>query len=106
MDEQIVIKSIPAGAHADKLTVRANTVDQLFEESDIRDVQIVMIDTEGADVKLLKMLPFDKTSFRPTVVVFEHTEIQPREREEAADFLHKHCYMVASDWENTFAISM
>jgi len=106
LDERVVAKALPPGVPADRLAVPANSVEQLFEENNIQDVRVVMIDTEGFDVKILKMLPFGRPGFHPTLVVFEHTEVEDFERVEAGRFLHDHCYIVTSDLENSYGLRM
>ena len=86
--------------------VRALSVEALLKEYDVKNVRVAMIDTEGFDVKILKMLPFDSPGFKPDLVVFEHTEITPDEHKEGMDFLHSHCYSLAFDRENTYGLKL
>lgn len=105
MDEGIINRILP-GKQARKFEVQALTVNELFKSHAIQDVKVVMIDTEGFDVKLLKLLPFDRPRFRPDLVVFEHTEISGNEHVEGMEFLRSHCYMLAFDRENTYGIRL
>ena len=50
--------------------VDAITFEKLFEDFDIKNIDLLQIDTEGYDYNLLKLFPFDK--FQPSIVHFEH----------------------------------
>lgn len=104
MDEQVITRIVP-GKPARKVIVDALTVADLISKHSIDNIRVVMIDTEGFDVKVLKML-FELSSFRPELVVFEHTEISPAEHEEGMQLLRSHCYVLAFDRENTYGLKL
>ena len=105
MDESVIKRASNSG-RSERYEVPALTTSSLMRNYNIQDVRVVMIDTEGFDVKILKMLPFQKPSFRPQLVVFENTEISDEEHEEGKEFLRSHCYFLAHDRENTFGLRL
>ena len=50
--------------------VKAITFETLFEQYDVRNIDILQIDTEGYDYELIKLFPFDK--MKPKIINFEH----------------------------------
>lgn len=105
LDESVIKRGGKSGI-SQKHEVPALTTSSLLRAHNIQDVKVVMIDTEGFDVKILKMLPFHKPNFRPELVVFENTEISLDEHQEGKDFLRSHCYFLAYDRENTFGLKL
>ena len=104
MDESVVTKAIP-GKPARKVIVDALSAADLISKHSIDNIRVAMIDTEGFDVKILKML-LELPSFRPELVVFEHTEISPAEHEEGMQLLRSQCYVLAFDRENTYGLKL
>lgn len=50
--------------------VEAITFEKLFEDYNVKNIDLLQIDTEGYDYNLLKLFPFEK--FQPSIIHFEH----------------------------------
>lgn len=105
LDEEIITSHTNSG-RSRSFQVPALNVNGLLRTYNVQDVRVVMIDAAGFDVKILKMLPFHKVDFQPEIVVFEHTEVSIDEYEEAKEILRLHCYSLAYDRENTYALRL
>ena len=73
---------------------------------DLSELQIVIIDVEGFDAKVVRQLPFGIAGFRPKLIVWENKWLAADEPQDLVAMLHEHCYTVADDFENTFAIPL
>jgi FkbM family methyltransferase len=65
--------------------VRAITFATLFEEAGIDRVDLLQIDAEGHDARILEL--FDVASRRPAIVRFEHKHLDPEDHEKAVGSL-------------------
>ena len=63
---------------------------KLLELHDVRHVDIIHIDTEGSDFKVLSTIDF--SSIRPAVIVYEHMHLQVAEREASKSLLEANGY--------------
>lgn len=50
--------------------VNAITYDKLFNDYNVSNIDLLVVDTEGYDYDLIKMFPFEK--YRPKIIYFEH----------------------------------
>ena len=66
------------------------TVSSLHARYGLSDPQLVVIDTEGHDFKVLRQ--FNMRVSRPTMIIFEHIHLSAKEKEGAYQFLRKHDY--------------
>ena len=57
-------------------------------------LDVLQIDTEGADAKILRLFPFN--SSRPAIVHWEIKHLSKKEREDCLDRLSNHGYRFAS----------
>lgn len=64
------------------------TLDGLFEKHGIKDLDLLHIDTEGADYKILSQL--DLAKYRPRVILYERKHLSREEEEESISFLNYH----------------
>lgn len=70
-----------------KLEVDCLTLNQLFEKHSLIDINILYIDVEGLDFKLIKSIDFNK--FNITNIIYEHLHI---DGEKAIQFLENKGY--------------
>lgn len=64
------------------------TLETLFAKHSILDVDILHIDTEGADYSILRQLNLN--TLRPRVILFEHKHLTKEEAEASVRFLSPH----------------
>ncbi len=82
------------------IDVDALTFDQVSRLHGIEDVDILIVDTEGYDFEVIKMVDFSK--MRPTLIQIEHQNLPPSETKKAIDFLVEKGYKVNMHrWELT-----
>lgn len=78
--------------HIQAEDVEVVTTTELLERHGIREMDLLLIDTEGYDFEILKMMDFKR--WRPTLVVFENRILTLEEQEAAGRLLASHGY----DW--------
>ena len=105
LDEGFITSHTRSGKSR-RFEVPALSVNGLLRTYHVENVRVIMIDAAGYDVKILNMLPFHKLDFKPELIVFEHTEVSIDEYEKAKDLLRSHCYSLAYDRENTYALRL
>ncbi len=82
-----------------KETVPCVTLTELFEQHGVRNLDLLLIDTEGYDYEIMKMIDFSR--FKPAIIRFEHglpalTMSVPQFKECAA-LLMDHGYYVITE---------
>eukprot|EP01062_Namystynia_karyoxenos_P058124 TRINITY_DN4949_c0_g1_i2.p1 TRINITY_DN4949_c0_g1~~TRINITY_DN4949_c0_g1_i2.p1 ORF type:complete len:477 (+),score=60.33 TRINITY_DN4949_c0_g1_i2:71-1501(+) len=79
-----------------RYTVAAMTVEELLTRMRVPlgAVRYVQIDVEGADLAVLQSMPWNGTSFRPSAVMWEQRNLDPRDRTRAYALLQRHGYRV------------
>lgn len=65
--------------------VPTDTLMAVIEEVDLFDVDILQIDTEGFDYKILRQLDLEKC--RPKLIFFEYKHLSPQEKVQALELL-------------------
>ena len=65
----------------EEIEIKGVTLDQLFETNNITNLELLHIDTEGYDWKVLSQLNLKKHT--PIIILFEHEHLQDIEKEEA-----------------------
>ena len=83
-------------------TLRGQTLADLFSENDISKIDILHIDTEGYDWKILSQL--DLNRHQPNFILFESAHLSAEELAEAHDFLTEH-YGLYQDGIDTLAVN-
>ncbi len=82
--------------------VRSVRLQTLLKEQGVSCVDLIVIDTEGHDYKILKQIDFERQS--PSLILFEHHHLTAEERQAASKLLSKNGYEWAeTEDENTFA---
>lgn len=71
--------------YIDEIEVKGVTLDQLLQKHNILTLDLIHIDTEGYDWKILSQLDLQK--FKPAIIIFEHKHLGETERKKAVSFL-------------------
>ena len=71
--------------------VNGLTLSHLFKRNKIDNLDLLHIDTEGYDYKILSQLDLKK--YNPTIILFEHTHLQDSEKKKAVIFLKDNYYI-------------
>jgi hypothetical protein len=74
--------------------VTAWSLAELLRQLGIRSVEVLVIDTEGFDLRDLEQIPF--AHIRPRLIVYEHKHLSDADQETAELLLRRQCYTV---WE-------
>ncbi|MGH7153945.1 MAG: FkbM family methyltransferase, partial [Acetobacteraceae bacterium] len=69
--------------------------DSLVRAVGDRSVDILLIDAEGYDLAILRMIDFAR--MRPSIICYEHVQMTKSERDEAAALLIRNEYRVSAD---------
>jgi FkbM family methyltransferase len=78
------------------------TISDLMVKYDLRELELLHIDTEGYDYEIIKTFPFDIT--RPELILFEHKHLLVKSFQQCISLLRSHDYLLFSfDWD-TIAI--
>jgi FkbM family methyltransferase len=83
--------------------VKGMCVRDLMEMYTIADVQVLLIDTEGYDFKVLNQLPFNSSDFKPSIISYEHKHLSRKEKKKASALMLANMYALADDGENIYA---
>jgi FkbM family methyltransferase len=78
------------------------TTESLLEKNQIKQFDILCIDTEGFDFEILKLIPFERYS--PEVVLFESKNLSNQDFKAAQDLLTKAGYELFWEKGDTLAI--
>jgi FkbM family methyltransferase len=93
-DREVLLKHRGAIPGIDALlveeTVPVLSVKTLLARHDMSRFDLLVIDTEGYDYRILKQ--FDLNSVRPTLIMFEHQHLSPAEKMEALEILKRAGY--------------
>ncbi len=82
--------------------VRSLRLQTLLKEQGLSRFDLIVIDTEGHDYKILKQIDFTRQS--PSLLLFEHHHLTSEERQAASQLLSENGYKWAeTEDENTFA---
>jgi len=73
--------------------VNCLTLEQLFQKNEINQLDILHIDAEGYDWKVLSQLDLNK--YKPTIILFEFFGLKEEEKTAAIDFLKEDYYLFA-----------
>ena len=61
------------------------TLPQLLDRNEVKEIDILHIDTEGYDWKILSQLDLER--FRPKFILYEHNHLSDADRQDSIDFL-------------------
>lgn len=74
-------------SHIEEIDIDGISLTELFERNDVRSLDLLHIDTEGYDWKILSQLDLNK--YKPTIILLEHKHLRNEEKEEAIFLLNK-----------------
>jgi hypothetical protein len=83
--------------------VRARTLTSLLGELAIEQVDILQIDTEGYDYRVLQL--FDFARFRPAIVHYEHQHLNAEDQVAAEALLRGYGYEIRRELYDTLAVN-
>lgn len=83
------------------IMVPTSTLDALLVSHDITDPDFMVIDTEGFDFEILKLIPFN--SIKPALIRFEHTHLSRSDSWKAWELLIQNGYVLNLESEDTNA---
>ena len=99
LDREVLQRSSGAfGQHTDRIIseeVACLTVNSLLRQHGIESLDLVLIDTEGWDWRVLRQ--FDLEKLKPKLILYEHQHLSSSDSGDAHAFLAKHGY----DWVET-----
>ena len=84
-----------------KEKVPSMTLNGLLQKHNVKKIDLLIIDAEGHDDKILKQLDFNL--WKPAIVVFEHNNINKNKRNYCEHLLKLHSYRVERDYQNVYA---
>lgn len=87
---------------AGSVNVQGQTLQGLLQEHAISRSDIVVVDTEGYDYKIVKQI-FDIRGFRPTILQFEHTLMEPQQYDELLKLMTQNKYAFSQVGVDTVA---
>lgn len=90
-----------AANEIEEIRVPCMTVETVLARSGFATVDILIIDAEGYDGQILRMIDFTKIA--PSIVQFEHANMDKAERESVANLLVKAGYRLFNDPLDTIA---
>ncbi|MFM5999172.1 MAG: FkbM family methyltransferase [Dolichospermum sp.] len=74
----------------------------ILDKYKVSKIDLVHIDTEGFDFKVLSQIDFEK--YRPKLILYEHIHLTPEEQEKADYLLIKYDYHIQKTGGDTLAI--
>lgn len=77
------------------------TLNGLLEKHYVKKLDLLLIDAEGYDKKIVEQIDFNR--LKPAIVVFEHDNMEKNERGQCENLLKFHGYEVRRDWQNVYA---
>jgi len=84
-----------------EMDVETVTFDKLVEG--VERIDLICVDAEGYDIKILKSIDFDR--YNPSLVYFENLVFTKEEKKDIWSYLNSHGYECVSNNHNTLAIT-
>ncbi len=81
--------------------ITVNTLDDIIEKYHYHDFNILVIDTEGHDFKIIRSLDFEKV--HPDVIIYEHIHLNEGDKNMCSGLLNSKRYRLVEDGINTIA---
>ncbi|HFD13214.1 MAG TPA: FkbM family methyltransferase [Crenotrichaceae bacterium] len=79
------------------------TLAELINRNNVKQIDLLLIDTEGFDYQILQQIDFDR--IRPGILVYEHQYISKQEKAECEQRLKGYGYQLSHHMGNTLAYS-
>lgn len=77
------------------------TFEDLLEKHGVQKIDLLQIDTEGSDYKIIKSIDFDR--IRPEIIRYEHVHLNDKDRRECIAILASRGYTVIEMFPDTLA---
>ncbi len=102
---ETLLSMIPDGTEKYIVTekVICSTLEALLKKHNVKRVDIMVIDTEGYDYEIIKLIRFDK--IRPDIVMYEYTHLDIKDNNECIRYLKKNGYRLYKEKSNIMALS-
>jgi FkbM family methyltransferase len=103
--KQLLILDVPEDWKQNKIVeelVPIYTLSQIFNKQGIEKLDLLQIDTEGFDYKVL--LGLDFSDFKPDIVVYEHVHLKWDVYFESIKYMRKAGYLIYADKNDTLAV--
>ena len=82
--------------------VKVTTLKSLILKYKVKKINLIMIDTEGYDFKIIKTIPIE--FIEPDVIIYEHSHFNETVKNECQDFLLKLGYKLNKTESHTIAV--
>ena len=102
-DKKLVVSDLKGDRKdeiVDELDIKSISFATLIKEYNVTKVDLLHIDTEGADWMILSSFPFEL--FLPDVIIFEHNHLEESDYKTANDLLRKKGYRLIRVGTDTF----
>lgn len=97
-----VLERFPGASLASR-PVRGMLIDDLLDRHDLRDLDVLLVDTEGHDYEILKLLDWERT--RPALVVYEYRHLSAGDEQRCRRELAARGYALFRDRLDVVAIA-
>jgi FkbM family methyltransferase len=103
LDREYLLKRDPGlEPHIVSVEVECLRIDRLLERNRAPRVDLLHIDAEGHDYKILSQ--WDFAGHKPSVILYEHEHLSEAERRSARDLLARHGYRISRHYTDTLAV--
>lgn len=96
-----VLKHLNPGEKVVEEKVQTRSLSSLLQEYHIKNIDLLITDTEGFDYQILKQFPFDV--LKPRVIIYESVHLDIGTYKKSVELLRKHGYVLEKDGWDTVA---
>ncbi len=89
-------------ASINKTSIPCTTLNLLLEKHQVQSLDVLLIDTEGYDAKILQS--FDLHRYQPRLICYEHFHLNPDEKVDTEKHLQKYGYSTQENGYDTVAV--
>jgi FkbM family methyltransferase len=101
LEEEVLSHEIPgreARRYRKRIDVPCLSLAGLLDQHDLDRVNILVIDAQGLDHRIVRQIPFDR--IKPRLVIYEHILLEKEDRDACDELLRAHGYTLESDqWD-------
>lgn len=77
------------------------TFEDLMTKHNVNDISFILIDTEGYDYEIIKLIDFEK--YKPCILIFEHKHLSVSDYKNCLNLLKQSNYVVRLNSGDTIA---